>query len=175
MADAVPDLGRVNRRLIELELQARRAAGLHGLYAATGLLVGLLLPAAEVRFNQADLPERYSVIGLVFSLNSDYEVDHPTLIRIAAAVLALTALVAIVAFLVAARAQDRTAATVALTASALLPVVLLMANFVFEVIDIESGSNDDPLEGWGPACWVLLLGGLVSCWIGALLRNQFDD
>jgi len=153
----------------------RRAAGLHGLYAAIGLLVGLVLPVAQVRFNQDETPERYSAIGLLFRLNSDYEVDHPTLVVIAAAGLTLTTLVAVFAFLVAARGQDRTAATVALTASVLLPAVVVLANFVFGVTDIDSGSTDDPLEGWAVGCWVLLISSLAGCWIAAVLRNLFDS
>ncbi len=175
MSDVGPDFGRVNRHLDQLELRVRRASGLHGLYAAIGLVVGLVLPAAQVRFNQADLPERYSVIGLLFWLNSDYEVDHSILVRVAAAAITLLSLIAIAAFLVAAGRQDRTAATIALTASALLLVSVILANFVFGITDIESGSTDDPLEGWAVACWVLLVSSLVGCWIAAALRAQFDD
>ncbi len=145
------------------------------MYAAVGLLVGLFLPVAQVRYNEADVPERYTVLGLVFGLNSDYEVDHPTLVVIAGAGLTLTALAAIVAFLAAAARQDRTAATVALVASILLPLVLLLASYIFGITDIDSGSSDDPLEGWAVGCWVLLLGSLAGCWIAAFLRDQFDD
>ena len=119
-------------------------------------------------------PTEPSPILTVFSLNGEYEVDHPTGVVIAALLLATTAVTAIVAFLLAAGRQDRTAATVALTSSALLPVVLMVANTVFSLTDIESGSDDDPLTGWAVGCWVLLLASLAGCWIARFLRDQFD-
>lgn len=174
MPDAVPDVGRVDRRVTEIESRVRRCAGLHGMYAAAGLLVGLFLPVAQVRFNAGDTPEPYTALGLFFTLNADYEVDHPSLVVIAAAVLTITTLTAIGAFLTAAKGQDRTAATVALAASALLVPVLLAANGVIGITDVESGSQDDPLQGWTSGTWVLLIGALACCWIGAFLRDQFD-
>ncbi len=168
------DPARIERRLAELGSRVDDSAGLHGLYAAAALLVGLLLPVAQVQFNRDDVPERYTALGLAFSLNGEYEVDHPTWIVIAALLLTTTAVTAIVAFLLAAGRQDRTAATVALTSSALLPVVLMVANTVISLTDIESGSDDDPLTGWTVGCWVLLLASLAGCWIGRFLRDQFD-
>lgn len=163
------------REIDELGSQVRRSAGLHALYAAAGLLVGLLLPVAQVRINQDELlPERYTALGLVFGLHSDYEVDHSTLVVLAGLAVALTALTAIVAFLVAAAKQNRPAATVALAACALLVPVLVLAGFVFGVTDIESGSNDDPLEGWAVGCWVLLGASLAGSWIATFLRDLFD-
>lgn len=174
MPDPIAETAQIGRRINELEFQARRSAGMHGLYAAAGLLVALLLPVAQVEFNQDDMPERYTAFGLLVMLNADYEVDHPTLVVIAAAALVITTLTAIVAFLLAAGRQNRTAATVALASSALLMPVLLLANTIFSLTDIESGSNDDPLTGWASGCWVLLLSALACCWIGAFLRDQLD-
>lgn len=164
----------LNRKIDALESQGRRAAGLHGLYAATGLLIGLVLPVAQVRFNNDDTPETYTALGLVFSVNADYELDHPTWLVIAGLGLAVTVLTGLIAFLVAASRHDRTAATVALTASATLLPVLLLTQLMFTFIEIESGSEDDPLEGWLSGSWVLFLAGVAGCWIGAFLRDHFD-
>ena len=174
MPDAASDSRAMNRRVDELGDQLRRSTALHGLYAAVGLLVGLALPLAEIRFNQDEVPERNTALGLVFPLNSDYDVEHSTLVVISAGTLTITTLTAMVASLVAALRQDRKAATVALSACALLPIFLIMANVVFGVTDIDSGSDDDPLEGWSIGCWVLLPVGLAGCWIAAYLRDQFD-
>lgn len=137
--------------------------------------MGLFLPLAQVMFNQEDAPERYTALGLVFQLNSDYENDHATLVVIAGGAVAITALTASVAFLIAAGQQNRTAASVALGASVLLLPVLVLASFVFGITDIDSGSEDDPLEGWRVGCWVLLVAGLAGSWIAAFLRDQLDD
>lgn len=85
-----------------------------------------------------------------------------------------TTLTAVLAFLIAARRQDRTAALVALTASAALLPVLLLANFVFGVTDADTGSDDDPLEAWTVGFWVLVLGALAGCWIASFLREQLE-
>lgn len=174
MPDPTAESGRIERQLNALEYQVRRSSALHGLYAAVGLLVGLLLPVAQVQFNQDDVPERYTLLGLVFALNSDYEVDHPTLVVLAAAGITVTTLIAIGAFLIAAGRQDRTAATVALAASPLLLPLLLLANYIFGVTDVDIGATPDPLEGWAAGCWVLLFGALASCWIATFLREQLD-
>ena len=116
MPDAASDSRAMNRRVDELGDQLRRSTALHGLYAAVGLLVGLALPLAEIRFNQDEVPERYTALCLVFSLNSDHDVEHSTLFVISAGTLTITTLTAMVASLVAALRQDLKAATVALSA-----------------------------------------------------------
>ncbi len=59
------DPARIERRLAELGSRVDDSAGLHGLYAAAAaLLVGLLLPVAQVQFNRDDVPERYTALGL---------------------------------------------------------------------------------------------------------------
>jgi len=60
MPEPVSEYRQVARDVSQLEDRGRRSAGLHGLYAAVGLLVGLLLPIAQVRYNQDETPERYT-------------------------------------------------------------------------------------------------------------------
>ncbi|CAN5438738.1 hypothetical protein BH24ACT9_BH24ACT9_09290 [soil metagenome] len=130
MSDPGGDLRAISRSITALGDAVRRAAALHGLYAAVGLLVALFLPLAQVQFNSDDVPDRLTAFGLIFSA-SEYELDHSVLVPIAGVVLAGTVMTAVVAFLVAARRQDRMAATVALTASVILLPAVVVANTLF--------------------------------------------
>lgn len=173
MPDPAQDSRRLDRRFDSLEYSQQRSAAVHGLYAAIVLLVGLFLPLAELTYN-GDPPDRYTPFGLIFSIAGEYELDHPTWVLIAALLVVGTTLTAVLAFLIAARRQDRTAALVALTASAALLPVLLLANFVFGVTDADTGSDDDPLAAWTVGFWVLVLGALAGCWIASFLREQLE-
>jgi len=170
------------RRLDDVEDGVRRSTGLHGLYAAAGLLIGLFLPFAQILSGAEEVEERYTAFGLIFSLPGEQLLDTPSLSVIAGLVIVSTAVTAIGGFLVAARTLDRLAATVALVASAGLTLGVLVCTFLVSLISFlrpsefeDSGfSVSDPLETWTSGSWVLLLGGLAGCWIAASMRDQFD-
>lgn len=174
MTEPGRELRRLDRRVSELEGRTRRSAGLHGLYAAVGLLVGLGLPLAQVSPGGDEVPDRYSAPGLAFSILGEHELDHPVHVVMVGLAVAITTLSAAVAFIVAAWVGERAAATVALVASGLLPAVLIVANGVFGVTEVDTGSSDDTLQGWTVGFWVLLLAGFAGCWIGTFLRDQLD-